>query len=111
MFVLDAKADEEAAPDEVPRLIAIDGEQQEVNGSHPEERLEGVHRVATSDGDDDGSKEDRKAGEEDGKALAAKFAGNQSGKNDFESVSYSREKTKGVQRLAQEYSIYAQHQR
>jgi hypothetical protein len=71
MFVEKAEAKEYAAPEKELGLLAVDGEKQNIDATHPEERFNRIHGEAGAVAEDHGGEKHGNACEENGPALAA----------------------------------------
>ena len=70
MFVEKAEAEEHTAPEKEFWLLAIDGEKQNVNATHPEQRFDGIHRQVRAVAENDRCEKNGDASEENRPTLA-----------------------------------------
>ena len=101
MLVLEAEPEERAEDEPPPRVVALDDADEAIDAPHPEQRLERVHGQHAVDGQVNGRRDDRQAGQRLREHAASEPPRDQHGERDQHRARHRREDTKCDERAAQ----------
>src|SRR5437764_12866005 len=110
MFVFETESQKSAEPKPKDRWTTVDDPNEQINASHPEQRLKRVHREKIADRQTEQRTERARAGERNRPRASAQCTRDQPSDRNRRSGRQRWEKTNGKQRVAKENFAQSQQQ-